>query len=644
MYPRRFIPLVLVVITLAVFGQVRDHGFLWDDDINISENSYLNPVTLPKLLHFWQKPYERLYIPLTYTVWGILAGFSEPDMPQEDGLNLKPRPFHIANLILHALSVLVVFVILRLLVANDWAAGGGALLFALHPLQVEPVAWATGMKDLLCGFFSLVAVWQYLAYAKGAAAPVSGLSPQPHPNLAEKGDGIEVQGGALHYSLAFLAFVLALLAKPTAVAVPLVAWALDRWALGRSMRQSAVGLGGWLAAAAVLIIITTLAQPAAGAKFITPLWARPLVAGDAAAFYLYKLVFPFWLGPDYGRSPEWVLSQSWTYFTWVVPLGLAIILWRWRDRWPLLIASAGIFIAALLPVSGLIPFDFQRISTVADRYLYLSMLGPALALAWLIAEKRRMLVAATCALVLGLLGVASVFQAHYWRDATALFSYALTVNSNSWLAYNNLGNALAMQGELKEAVRHYRRALEIDPAYAKAHNNLGIALALRAELGEAVRHYRRALEIDPAYAKAHNNFGVALAMLGEFKEAMGHFRRALEVDAAYVEAHFNLGNLLARGGELEEAIRHYRRALEIDPKYAKAHNNLGIALAMLGDLEEAIGHFRKAVRYRPDFAEAHESLARALVQQGKKEEAIEHYQEALRIMKSRSTDAGTAGK
>jgi protein O-mannosyl-transferase len=137
----------LVVVTLVVFGEVRDRQFLWDDDTNVAENAYLNPVTIPKVLHFWRMPYARLYIPLTYTVWSGLALVSGPAAPQ--GIGLKPRPFHIVNLIFHALSALVVFAILRLLVASDVASCAGAMLFALHPVQVEPVAWVTGLSVFL---------------------------------------------------------------------------------------------------------------------------------------------------------------------------------------------------------------------------------------------------------------------------------------------------------------------------------------------------------------------------------------------------------------------------------------------------------------------------------------------------------------
>jgi tetratricopeptide (TPR) repeat protein len=506
------------------------------------------------------------------------------------------------------------------------------LFFALHPVQVEPVAWVTGMKDLLCAFFAFVAIWQYLLYAK--ARTVS-------PPVVTSNAVLKTVPGTcrrrFHYALGLGAFLLALLAKPAAVVVPLIAWALDRWVLGRAGRRSLAALGTWLALAALFIAVTQLVQPDSGAKFVTPLWARPLVAGDALAFYLWSLFWPLDLAPDYGRAPEWLLRQSWAYLIWVIPAGIVGVVWCRQRRWPLLAASVAVFTAGVLPVLGLSPFDFQRISTVADRYLYLSMLGPALSIAWLIRERLTVAAGAAAVIVLGVLAVASAVQLRHWRDDRSLFSYALKVNPNSWTAHNNLGNAELREGNLRGAVGHFRRALEIDPGYAKAHNNLGIVQVMGGQVEEAIHHYRRALEIDPGYAKAHNNLGIALAMRGELDEAISHFQQALEAHPAFVEAHYNMANMLARKGQLRPAIAHYRRVLEIDPGNAKAHNNLGIALAMQGELNDAVGHFRQALGNEPESPEIHERLARALSLQGNQEEASKHYEEAIRILKARKS-------
>jgi len=602
MYHRYLFVLFLIVITLAVFWRVQDHEFVWDDHRNIAENPYLNPVTFPNVLRFWQEPYRNLYIPVTYTVWATMTRFAPLRTTDGGGKELDPRLFHRTNLTFHLLSVLVVFGILSILVRNDWAACCGALLFALHPVQVETVAWVTGLKDVLSGFLSLVAVWQYLVYASARATDTKGESGKHAETWVEEKGALSLKGKTFHYALGTLAFMLAMLSKPSAVVVPVVAWVLDYWVLGRSMRQSAVALIGWIVLAMPFIVLAKWAQSDSGLDFVTPLWARPLVLGDAVAFYLYSLALPLWLGPDYGRTPELILRQGWIYITWIVPFSLAVLLWLWRDQRPWLVASVGIFVIGILPVSGLVPFVFQKVSTVADRYLYVSMLGPALGLAFLLSQRRRLLpVGVVCLVILGFLGIKSAMQTRYWQSTYTLFNHALRVNPNSWTGHNNLGVWLASQGKLEEAIQHYHEVFRIDPNYVKAYHNLGNALLSQGKLEEAIGQYRQALRINPAYSSSmlHNNLGIALAEQGRIKEAIGHFREGLRKDPTHPNnawVHTNLGNLLVIQGEFEMAIEHYRVALKLVPELAEAHERLGRLLTQYGEREEAIQHLEEALR------------------------------------------------
>lgn len=600
----QLIGLLLVLSILVVFGQVYNDSFVWDDTDNVIENPYFQPPTLANVRRLWEAPHLRLYIPLTYSVWAGLARIAEIPGERGDEIALSPLPFHLANVGFHILSTVVVMAILRMLVRNDWAAFGGALLFAWHPVQVEPVAWVTGLKDVLSVFLSLVAIWLYLKHR------------------------------GFPYVLATLAFLLAMLAKPGAVALPVVVWVLDYWALRRSLWQCTSAAGPWLVLASPIVVVNKLVQPDSVIDFITPLWARPLVAGDALAFYLYKLVWPLWLGPDYGRSPEWLLQQSWAYFTWVVPLGALIFFWLRRGREPWLVASAGVFVAAILPVSGLVPFVFQSVSTVGDRYLYLSLLGPALCLTWFLSEYRERRVWLLCFLVLALLGIRSVSQVRNWEDEMTLYRHALIVNPNSSLAHYNLGNALAERGLVAEAIAQYRESARITPNYPDARNNLGIALARLGKFDEAMEQYLKAVQSDPTHARAYYNLGNALVGQSRPEEAIEQYRQALRVDPDYAMAHNNLAITLVRWGDLDSGIKHLRRALELNPALTMVHRNLGNALAKQGRLDEAIEQYRRAVRAEPGFAEAHEELGRLLAQQGRREEAIKHMEEALRIMKA----------
>src|SRR5215813_1795845 len=230
---------LLVLVTLAVFWQVHGYQFvLWDDGLHIFDNPYLQALTFDNILAFWRKPYAELYMPLTYTLWALTAAVSRGVTANPtDGVPLDPQVFHALNLLVHLLSVLVVWRIVRLLLSRivtrpaltrvAWAAAGGALLFAVHPLQVEAVAWVTGFKDVLGGFLSCVAVWQYLRYASGS---VEAASPP-------KAAGGQVRRSVGRYWLATGVFVLALLAKPTAVVVPVVAWILDVWIWPQTWRH-----------------------------------------------------------------------------------------------------------------------------------------------------------------------------------------------------------------------------------------------------------------------------------------------------------------------------------------------------------------------------------------------------------------------
>jgi len=202
--------------------------------------------------------------------------------------------------------------------------------------------------------------------------------------------------------------------------------------------------------------------------------------------------------------------------------------------------------------------------------------------------------------------------------------------------YSNLGNALAKQGRVNDAIETYRQALRVQSDDAVAHFNLANLLAEQGRLEEAKHHYEKAVGTYPDFAEAHNNLGHVLLKQNELKGAIQEFLTALEINPMRNEFHFNLGTALARQGHLDEAVERFQKALQIKPDFAEAHTNLGRVLAAKGDLDKAIDHFMQALRVQPEFAEAHEDLGLALAQQGKKDEAAKHYEEALRILKSRS--------
>ncbi|MDQ2799419.1 MAG: tetratricopeptide repeat protein [Armatimonadota bacterium] len=517
----RLIALLLIAVSLLVYHAALGHSFVnWDDRELVYENPYLNPVTPAHLLHFWTQPYDHLYIPVTETAYAALALTTHRIGM---GSALAPRPFHAAGLLVHILSVLLVFAILRRLVRRDSAAGLGALLYAVHPLQVETVVWTGSLDTGLGNCLSLAALWQYLQFVQADQSPEAGAR----------------SSRQRYYWTATLFFVFALLSKPSAVTVILLAGLLD-WALLRHSWQASIrSLAGWIAPALAIALVTRAMQAVPPAA-VTPLWARPLIAGDALAFGLGKLVWPSPLAIDYGRTPSWLLSHPWACLTVLVPLALGVIAWHLRRRhsWPLV--CLGLFAAALLPVSGLIPFAFQEYSTVADRYYSLALLGPALGLAFLLARCPARSLQGAALLVIGAFGCLSLRQVGCWENSVTLFTHAIAVNPNSYHIQYNLANALNDAGDTPGAISRYRQALRLQPGDAEAHCNLGAALMKAGRVDEAADEYRQALRLNPGLSEAHEALGLYLVDRGNLEAAIAEWQTALRLQPENQVVRHNL--------------------------------------------------------------------------------------------------------
>ena len=620
--------LVLTVATLVVYWPVHNYDFVWDDHFNVFKNPYLTPFSTENLSHIWLEPYVTMYIPFTYTVWMALAWLSQSITAESADSLLNPYIFHTFNIILHIINVLLVFAILRTALRHgfeeirpkteienisgiEFSASVGALLFALHPLQVEPVAWVTGMKDLLYGLMSLLAIMWYISYS-----------------VAAKNPGAAAGKKVFYYILALTAFIFALLAKPTAVVVPLVLLVLDRWVINRPLRDSAVALGGWFVLSGALAVIAKSVQQDGYPVLSTPLWTRPFIAGDALAFYLYKLILPFQQAIDYGRASAYVIQQWWIYVTWFLPVLLGIGIWFTRKRAPWL-ASMGIFVIFLAPVLGFVPFNFQFYSTVADRYLYLSMLGAALSISWICYHYQKTVVRVVCVAAVVLLGLRTSYQVPVWENKTTLYTSALRANPSSFLSHYNLGVELEDQGKLNEAVKNYEKAVEINPRYVKAYYNLGNSLSDLGKLDAAVTNYEKAIEHNPGHVKAYYNLGITLAEQRKLEEAVNSFRQTIKIKPDHLEAHINLGVILSAQNRLQDAVAHFREALRINPDYAKTNEQLGLALLKQNQLEEAVHHLTNAVKIKPNYAQAYYYLGIAYRKQGDLTKAVRHFGKAL---------------
>ena len=556
-------------------------------------------------------------MPLTITLLAFEGIFAKTTQLHSSSTEFNPAIFHTSNLFFHIMNAILVFLILRILVKDELASFFGALLFALHPVQVESVAWITGVKDVFSGFLSLVAIWQYLLYARISME-------HEHPDRKKQ---------TLHYLIGIISFILAILAKPTRVVVPIIVFTLDYLILKRPLKHIVTSIIGWVVVSLPVIVTTIVLMPApkeTASDF--SLLERLLVTSDSLAFYLYKLIIPISLGPDYGRTIKLALSQKLFIITPAILALYMILIYVLKKYRFWLISSALIFIASVLPMLGLIRFQFQEVSTVADRYLYLSMLGPALAVSFFLSQHKKQLAKTLCGVVLGILGILSILQVQNWENTITFYNHALKVNPESGTFHSNLGIMLAQQGNYNSAIIHFKEGLRLMPDNIETYNNIGVVLAQQQKFDEANYYFTEALKLEPNNAGTRVNLGYVFSQQGKFIEAITQYSEAIRLEPDYPSAHFNLGYALAQQGNFNEAIAQYLETLRLEPNNAGAHLNLGYALSQQGKFNEATAHYSLALKLDPHNAWAHNNLGIALIQLGKFNDAIYHFNEALKIV------------
>jgi len=564
--------LFVVAIGFFVHRSALEHEFVsWDDDINLYENPNLIAGDIRWKLP-WLEPYQGMWIPVTYTGWGAIAAATREEIGL-DRYSLAPKPFHAASLALHLGTTALVFFLIRRWLASangrrsTLAAALGALVFSIHPIQVEAVHWATSMKDTLSVF---------LAVCSLACAP-------PSPTKF---------GGRL--LLAWLLFALALAAKPAVVVVPVV-WLLLSLAHGkRPGRWAWIHFAVLLSLAGATAVVARIAQPATSGTEAVALLQRIWISIDSLGFYIVQVLAPSSFCPDYGRTPAWVLEQGVTTplivgGAFVALLFVLAIRANWRALAVLLI-----FPAALGPVLGLLPFSHQTFSTVTDRYAYLAMLVPALLLARVVAHPK---VGRSWPLALALIaacGWSSIRNGRHWQDTLALWENVLRVNPNSGSAWTNLGYQHELAGRDDEAIEHYELAISVAPTNALAFNNIGNIHYRAGRIDEAHAAYTRARNANPRDLHARNNLGVIHHQRGELDEAEALFREVVETNPHFAPAHQNRGLVAVERGEFEQAELYFAEALRIDPGFARARAGLARELARRGEDGDARSNLSRA--------------------------------------------------
>jgi tetratricopeptide (TPR) repeat protein len=550
---------------------------------------------------------------------------------------IKPWGHHLTSVVLHALNTALVFLFLRGLTGAVWRSVLVAVLFAIHPLRVESVAWVSERKDVLSTFFGLLTLICYTRYVQNVSSGKWQVASD------ESADASPVtRHPSLFYALALVCFALGLMSKSMLVTWPFVLLLLDYWPLNRiqnskfkiqSFKQLLLEKIPFLALAAAACVATFIAQKGAGAVSTSLSLAQRFENVPISyCRYLGKMFWPTNLAIFYPHPGNWPMAEVLLACLFLaVVSGLLLVN---RRRYPFLFMGWLWFIGTLVPVIGLVQVGSQ---SLADRYTYVPSLGVLVLVVWgmneLVQRWRYLVVPLSVAgaVVIVLCIEVTRHQLGYWQDSEMLFRHTLTVTQNNFLAHNILGAALGMKGQTDEAIRHCEEAIRIKPDYAEAHSNLGNALLIKGQTGEAIDQYQQAIQIKPDFADAHYNLGNAFLNKGQVNEAIGQYKEAIRLKSYYAAAYIGLGNALDNKGQTDEAIDQFHKAIQIKPDSADAHYNLGNVILNKGKADEAAGQYQEAIRFEPEFAEAHYNLGNIFLKKGLTEEAINQYQEAIRF-------------
>jgi len=655
---------LLLLAVLAAFGQTVQHGFLnFDDDAYVYENRHVSHgLTASGVVWAFSQGEQASWIPVTWLSLMLDCQFYD----------LHAGGHHLSNVLLHAVTAMLLFLVLRRMTGRLWPSALVAALFAVHPLRTESVAWVTERKDVLSGLFFMLTLWAYLEYVR------HGFS-------------------WARYALLIVLFALGLMAKPMLVTVPFVLLVLDYWPLGRmagDQRPGATPSQGCRTLAATPSACNGDASPN-GARFLPALCTRfwssrrliieklplfALAAGDCLLMIVLQARSHTLLSSE--QLPLWwrLSNAALTYATYLgqffYPAGLVVVYPRlelalpgWqvggaclllagitaaaflsRRKCPYLLAGWLWYLGMLVPVIGLL----QVGSTArADRFTYLPQIGLAMALVWGVAHAcqtwplRRWACGAAAAVLAAL--IACTFrQTSFWGDTETLWARTLALTSRNYLAHNamgvliaddrldeamsqfrqgiairpnctalhmNLASALMASGRSAEAEHEFHQVLKCNPHDALAFDLLGLLVAERGQLDEAIAYFRQSLKESPNSPDTCYDLGKALVKRGRPAESQKFFRQAAELAPDYVAAHDHLGSIMADHGQVHAAIKQFERALDADPQCRSARLNLGKALAGCGRFPEAIAQYRTALRFDPHDPEARGQLTRLLTKE-----------------------------
>ena len=600
---------LLAIAAVAPYWQTRSHEFIhYDDKPYVWDNPIvLGGVTVDGIKWAFTALFASNWHPITWLSHMVDCSlFVQGDGRQWAGGH------HLVNVLIHLLNTLLVFGVLQALTKAPWRSALVAGLFAVHPLHVESVAWIAERKDVLSTMFGLLAIMGYVGYVQ-------------RPSLAR-------------YLLIVVLFGLSLMSKPMLVTLPCVLLLLDYWPLGRLQRASVFKLLTEKLPLLVMSIgssvITVIAQKTGGSVFALeqlPVPQRIANAAVAYATYLGKTIWPTNLAIIYSHPGTWpalVVAGS-----AAVLIVVTVMVWVLRRKRPHLLMGWLWFLGTLVPVIGLVQVGSQ---SMADRYMYVPMIGLLVMIAWSIPDPARMSVAgvravtAAAILAIAALMAQTALQVGRWKDSVTLFSHAVAVTDRNYVAHNLLGGVLRQKGDRDGAQRQLGASLELHPNYPDAHSNMGLLMLDTAQWSKAEEHFKKSLSFRPGDGVTLSNLGVAFFRQNRIDEAITQFRNALQYTPANVEALVNLGNTYAAKGNPDQAIAQYQAALAIRPDLAEAHASIAAIEFQRKNLAASITHDTLALKSRPDMIEVRTRLGFALASQNRLREAAEQLELVLR--------------
>lgn len=593
---------LIILLTFLIYIPALKSGFIWDDDIFLTKNPLIKAGD--GLWRFWFTSEPTDYFPMTSTsLWIEWRLWGE-----------NPAGYHAVNIVIHILNSILLWALLsKLGIQGAWLAG---VLFAVHPVNVESVAWITERKNLLPLFFSLISIGLYLKF--------------------------ETEKRISLYLSSTLSFMLALLSKASVVMHPFVLLLCIWWRKRTLTFSDLKRAAPFFVLSLIFGLVTVWFQyhNAIGDHVIRTdsFLSRLAIAGKAVWFYLYKALLPFKLSFVY---PRWETgSTSLNSFSPLLLLTITVgLFYRYRRGWsrPFLFGIT-YYVLTLLPVLGFFNIYFMRYSLVADHWQYLSIPGIIALFSGTVTnyyEKNGAIVKKITLSLIVLIMITLSFQtwkqSQIYKNSKILWKDTISKYPKVWLAHNNLGNILRREGRHEEALQHFKKAVKENADYPEAYKNMGNTLTALGKPDEAVRAYIKAITLDPQDADIHKNIASLYFETGRLNKAEHHYKEALKIKPDNVESLINLGVALAKQKRYKEAIHYYKKALHKKSNSSIVHNNIGSALRRIGLWEEALDHLKNSISIDPEYPNPYKNIAILFVKKGEINKGIEYLSEYLKL-------------